>query len=79
MVNMPEILTKKLAEHCQPGTELENLFVQCEESASYPELADSDLLVDVAVVRARILAMTGSIEELFTPVDDYQMLDDFEG
>ncbi len=79
LVNMPDMLTKKLVESCRPDSELENLLIQCEEAATYPELGDSALLVDVAMVRARILAMAGSIEELFAPLDNYQMLDNFRG
>lgn len=79
LVNKPEIIMKQFAESSQPDSELENLLIQCEEAAAYPELADSALLADVAMVRARILAMTGSIEEVFAPLDSYQMLDQFRG
>jgi len=79
LVNTPEILSEKLAECIEPDSELENLLIQCQEAAAYPELADSVLYADVGMVRARILAMSGSIDELLAPLDSYQLLDNFRG
>lgn len=79
LVNKPEIISQKLLMVAKPDSELENLLVQCDEAIAYPELADSDLHADVAMVRARILAIGGSIEELFVSIDNCQLVDSFRG
>ncbi|MBI5006223.1 MAG: hypothetical protein HZB95_03760 [Nitrosomonadales bacterium] len=79
LVNNPEMLSKDFKKCLVPDSELENLLIQCEEAVAYPELADLPLLADIAMVRPRILAMTGSMEELFAPTDQYQLVDNFRG
>ncbi|GHD80350.1 hypothetical protein [Vogesella fluminis] len=79
LVNKPDILAKKLAMIAQPECELENILVQCDEAIAYPDLADSVLEADVAMIRARLLVMTGELEDFFDSAHGYKLIDSFRG
>lgn len=78
LIDRPDILSQAI-EIARPDSELDNLLIQCEEALSYPELTDSALQADVAKLRPCLLAMTGSVEQLFTPLDGRELIDDFRG
>ena len=79
LINKPEMLLQQLQAIAKPNTALENLLIQCDEAAAYPDLADSSLYADVNMYRARLLTLSGSIESLFEPIEHNEILDNFRG